>query len=217
MIYSDVHLEHHGIQGQKWGVENGPPYPLGKDVYNTLRKYDRKASKYEKNAGSYTVSGLKRYTKSKNDYVDKATNADNANKTLKEMDSKGVNKDSYEYQKAMNDKLTADYRKKEAEDRMKKDVKHLKEDKKADKGKALYKSGKTIRGNDAVTSVLSTVGSIAVGVAIYNERNHVVDPTVSRAIGAAGIGMYAIAGGKKIADEYQARQLRAYYGHTSKY
>lgn len=26
------YLAHHGIQGQKWGVKNGPPYPLGKSV-----------------------------------------------------------------------------------------------------------------------------------------------------------------------------------------
>ncbi len=25
----DSHLEHHGIKGQKWGVKNGPPYPIG--------------------------------------------------------------------------------------------------------------------------------------------------------------------------------------------
>lgn len=22
-------LAHHGVQGQKWGVKNGPPYPIG--------------------------------------------------------------------------------------------------------------------------------------------------------------------------------------------
>ena len=27
----DEFLEHHGIMGQKWGVQNGPPYPLGPD------------------------------------------------------------------------------------------------------------------------------------------------------------------------------------------
>ena len=25
---SDTYLMHHGIKGQKWGVQNGPPYPL---------------------------------------------------------------------------------------------------------------------------------------------------------------------------------------------
>lgn len=33
MIHKD-YLSHHGVQGQKWGVENGPPYPL-----NPLRDY----------------------------------------------------------------------------------------------------------------------------------------------------------------------------------
>lgn len=26
---SEDYLMHHGIQGQKWGKRNGPPYPLG--------------------------------------------------------------------------------------------------------------------------------------------------------------------------------------------
>lgn len=29
VYYYTSHLAHHGIKGQKWGVENGPPYPLG--------------------------------------------------------------------------------------------------------------------------------------------------------------------------------------------
>ena len=24
-----LYLAHHGIKGQKWGVKNGPPYPIG--------------------------------------------------------------------------------------------------------------------------------------------------------------------------------------------
>lgn len=28
-IYTKHYLSHHGIKGQKWGVMNGPPYPLG--------------------------------------------------------------------------------------------------------------------------------------------------------------------------------------------
>lgn len=31
-------LAHHGIKGQKWGVRNGPPYPLSKDVTLAMRK-----------------------------------------------------------------------------------------------------------------------------------------------------------------------------------
>jgi len=31
-------LIHHGIKGQKWGVENGPPYPLNSKEYSALEK-----------------------------------------------------------------------------------------------------------------------------------------------------------------------------------
>lgn len=37
----DECLAHHGIRGQKWGVRNGPPYPLGeKTIQHQKRKPD---------------------------------------------------------------------------------------------------------------------------------------------------------------------------------
>lgn len=32
IIQDKDYLQHHGIKGQKWGVENGPPYPLNDTV-----------------------------------------------------------------------------------------------------------------------------------------------------------------------------------------
>ena len=46
-----MELKHHGVKGQKWGVKNGPPYPLTKvvkgnvkssnDIYKTLSKKEK--------------------------------------------------------------------------------------------------------------------------------------------------------------------------------
>lgn len=35
---NDVVLVHHGIKGQKWGVQNGPPYPLGVSQKSSAEK-----------------------------------------------------------------------------------------------------------------------------------------------------------------------------------
>lgn len=34
----DESLSHHGIEGQKWGVRNGPPYPLGSGQHSAAEK-----------------------------------------------------------------------------------------------------------------------------------------------------------------------------------
>ena len=43
-MWTDV-LYHHGIKGQKWGVRNGPPYPLGSDklagsIFRNAKKHE---------------------------------------------------------------------------------------------------------------------------------------------------------------------------------
>ena len=47
------YLQHHGIEGQKWGVRNGPPYPLRPSDYSkaelkNVRKYQKEMIKYQK-------------------------------------------------------------------------------------------------------------------------------------------------------------------------
>ena len=36
--YESNYLAHHGILGQKWGHQNGPPYPLDKDKHSASEK-----------------------------------------------------------------------------------------------------------------------------------------------------------------------------------
>lgn len=52
---------HHGIQGQKWGVQNGPPYPLGS--YISTGKRLRKAARKEAKALSKEYSNAKKAAK----------------------------------------------------------------------------------------------------------------------------------------------------------
>lgn len=50
------YISHHGISGQKWGVQNGPPYPLSPEDYSKAekkanqitKKLDKTSSKSEK-------------------------------------------------------------------------------------------------------------------------------------------------------------------------
>ena len=39
--YKGDELYHHGIKGQKWGVKNGPPYPLDQQTHNAVIRNER--------------------------------------------------------------------------------------------------------------------------------------------------------------------------------
>lgn len=45
MHSNNLYLSHHGIDGQQWGVKNGPPYPLDK---NKAKKIKEEAEKTER-------------------------------------------------------------------------------------------------------------------------------------------------------------------------
>jgi len=62
-------LMHHGIRGQKWGVENGPPYPLSpsKD-YSAAEKRLNKVYDKSKKYAEADLKGTENYDRRKNVY-----------------------------------------------------------------------------------------------------------------------------------------------------
>ena len=55
-------LYHYGILGQKWGVQNGPPYPLSKSSMSSSEKkhYNVSAKEVKKNMDQMTDDELRK-------------------------------------------------------------------------------------------------------------------------------------------------------------
>lgn len=62
---NDNYLKHHGVFGQRWGVQNGPPYPLDKsgkasirrqaaEKRRELREKSEKEARVQKEASTYS-------------------------------------------------------------------------------------------------------------------------------------------------------------------
>lgn len=82
-------LYHHGIEGQKWGVENGPPYPLDPEDHSAAEKRamareERRAEKRKKKNQKYIDIANKRLNK-RQDYIDEKYNIDNLSSKLGTM------------------------------------------------------------------------------------------------------------------------------------
>ena len=97
MVYGENHLEHHGIQGQKWGVTNGPPYPLGQtacEMLGNASSYDRSAL-LQALGKSRTDDAYSRYKETVN-----ASSSKEARAQVKEID-KQVKRDNADMKKAI--------------------------------------------------------------------------------------------------------------------
>jgi len=186
------YLEHHGIKGMKWGVR-----------------------RYQNYGGTYTQAGLKRYRDAEAKYDKADTRYKRAKATLKTA----RRNDDYQGTVSAKAEVTqAKLSRKMAKANLEKHYDHLKQDKLGDQGKLLYASGKTITGDKSITNTLATVGSVAVSAAIYGHSTGLIhDKRITAALAAVGGVSYAAAVGKGVKDEYEAKRLRAYYSHTSKY
>ena len=91
MYSRNTELYHHGIQGQKWGVTNGPPYPLDSDV-STGKKL-----KKEKRLNAYKEASIKKLTnqqekmnKKMNKKINKSKNEEKREKIKNEQEKRNV-------------------------------------------------------------------------------------------------------------------------------
>lgn len=157
--------------------------------------------RYQNYDGSYTKAGMRRYNESMTTYQ----KANDRYKSLKK------DKTSSEA-----DLVTAKIARKQAKSRLNKDYAHLKQDKLADQGKKIYANGRTITGDN------NKIGDLAMtGVLTYGATPFVFELTGSTAVAAAmsAIGTMSLASAVAMygVKQYDAKRLRAYYSHTSKY
>ena len=172
--------------------------------------------RYRNYDGSYTKRGLERYGKAESRYDKNKSAYDKA-----KLDYKAGKVDKSTVKRAKSDMKMAKRRMSDAYD-------SLKLDKKADQGKNLYRSGKTITGNDYVTKSLGSVSGTLGTIAAYLHTNPQMAAqllntdvkTINNArnvAAAASITLGAAATAKYAKDHYEAVRLRAYYAGGGKY
>lgn len=151
--------------------------------------------RYQNYDGSYTRKGLARFNKSLSDYESARAN--------------------YKTSKTNTNKVA----KKQAKRKLDRSYKQLKKDKRADKGRDLYNSGKTINDNKSSTFA-KQLGVAAVGVvgsrAVSNyliRSGHIKAGVISSY--AISTGAAAINWGLWAKQHSENKNLRAYYSHYS--
>lgn len=73
LVYDSTdYLSHHGIQGQKWGKKNGPPYPLGSSDHSAAEKKAGWRKSLDNDGRSVSKRQLKKNIKAKKEDVDYA-------------------------------------------------------------------------------------------------------------------------------------------------
>lgn len=190
VILSKDELMHHGVLGMKWGVR-----------------------RYQNYDGTYTKKGMEHYRESEAKYKEakqrhKAIKA--GYKETKKYGSVEVNGKKLAFTKDLVKDSKRDLKAKKKQ--LSRDYDQLKRDKAGDKGKELYRSGKTIiGGNQKVRLAASAaVGMSLVSYGLAENGNN----KLAAYTGAMSTGMALTAAALRIKNERDAHYLRAYYSHN---
>lgn len=118
------YLSHHGIKGQKWGEQNGPPYPLSNKIHNMIvrgkqkraakrrekilhdpRKLSKHASEFTKEEIDAAVEKIDSINQAKRRITPNKREKAQANREAAKLTDK-MNKDRAKQQKKADDKMT---------------------------------------------------------------------------------------------------------------
>lgn len=168
--------------------------------------------RYQNYDGSYTRAGMERYNKSKEKF-------DKYDAEYRERKKDGTLDAQTKYRRNM------------AKQQLKKDYKHLKQDKLGDQGKQLYAKGYRINDRKAQINKTTSVASLALAGSIFVKKNPEMHNLISNTvkirpetldnilygIGGASIATLGAAQAVRVYDNRKDKQMRAYYGHTSNY
>lgn len=173
--------------------------------------------RYQNYDGSYTRKGLQHYKESEKKYDEANKEYKMAKQAYKDTKKNGywVAPDGTKVAVMKGVVKGAKNNRKLAKYRMSKDYDQLKRDKKADKGKLLYQTGKTITGNAQALNMATTIAMGTGAVAGYLASKGKMKPAMY--VGAAGLGLEFVNGIVGVKNEIEARNLRAYYGHNRNY
>ncbi len=155
--------------------------------------------RYENSGGSYTKKGVSNWHKSNERY---------SNARTKHKENKALYKQGKISKQEVNISRSS---LKGAKKQLDKDYKQLKLDKRGDKGKELYRSGKTITGSARNLKIAGLIASGTGTVAYVLAQNGNYKAAQYTAL--AGVGMEAVNAIFAVKNNVEARNLRAYYSH----
>lgn len=236
-VKTNGELYHHGVLGQKWGVKNGPPYPLKPSAHSASEKkagWTKSVSGDAKKKKAKT-GGFKEFA-TRNDPIVKwdqkrkaEKEAKNSGKTgkLSEEDFARVERSSS--RKAKNavetyKKADADLREKKANNDKSRESREAiraartekkaaerraKELLRAEEGRALYAQGKTVSTiqRNRYIATALAIGANSVGVYLQKEGYQKAGAIVSASSIALDLGYQIYAAN-------QQKKLRAYYAYS---
>lgn len=177
-------LSHHGVPNQRWGVKNGPPYPVrrGHDVHYNVGKMTEKTKSSLRKTGEAVKSGVKSAGAKVKSSFQRWKNDKKAELAIKDTDNRLV-KNWQKKQLRISDMSNQELQQRIDRKRLEESYKHalrgdFSDPKTWNKSSKDAKSGK---GKDAADSILRRVGDAAIDGLAKGLTNKIADTMTTKA------------------------------------